>query len=147
MASSATSAAIELRQVIALADRGAEAVDRSGRNELAFDELRHDIAHPPVHEQLGGDQERRGEEEAGVGLDVGEERNVDAARERPLDRAEHEERQPDEAAEDDETPPHVARGVVLEVRPAQQLVERPADDEREVANLGEELRRRIDGGR
>jgi hypothetical protein len=73
-----------------------------------------------------------------VRLDVDEEGDLDAREQRPFDRAEQKQRKPDDPADDEHAALDVRLGVgVADSRAQQELIERPAEDERKAAELGD----------
>ena len=91
-----------------------------------------------MHHQLGDDQQRHRDEEADVNFDVHQERHGHAAAQQPSFHCrEHQERQPGKQRDDDDSLAHHQQRIVGQVRPAQELEERPAQDEREVRRIPE----------
>jgi len=105
-------------------DRGPEPLDPAGGDELSFEELREDSAavsdeHTSSARIISGTARRN----RAVCLDIDEKRDVDAAEESAVDRAEHEQREPDDSADDDNAKLDVAHDVIVEMGLAEELVE------------------------
>src|SRR6185369_4864181 len=100
---------------------------------MPLEELPHDKTHALVHNQLGEDQERQCEEEAQLRFDIIEKRHSDTAAHRSAgERGEGDQRQPGGERDYSDTPAHEVERVAREMPAANQLVQRPAENEREV---------------
>ncbi len=101
-------------------------------HDAALDELPHRDAQAPVHQHFGGDEQRQAEQEAHVHVDVEEERHLHAAPRRAARQRERDERQPGERDEHHDAPPGELGGRLEQPAAQVHLVERAAQDQREV---------------
>jgi hypothetical protein len=104
-------------------------------DDPSFQELPHGGRQPLVHDQLGHDQERQGEEESDLHLDVLEEGHLDAAQGLSLKRRENQERRPCHDGQEDHPSLQPVEGWPKDARAQEELVERPSEHEREVSRL------------
>ena len=106
---------------------------------MAFQELLHHGTHALVHHQLGNDQQGHRHQEADVNFHVQQEGHGHApAQHLSFQGREHQERQPGKQRDDDDALAHQHQRIVGQMRPAQELEERPAQDEREVLRIPEQ---------
>ena len=120
-------------------DGGVEPRHRVLGDQISFPELLQQGAHALVHDELGNDQQRQGHQEADVNLHVQQKGySRTAAQHLPLQGREHQERQPGKQRDDEDALTHQQQRIVGQVRPAQELEERPAEDEREVRRVLEQ---------
>ena len=109
-------------------------------NQVAFEELLQQGTHAPVHHELGNDQQGQRHQEADVNFHIQQKRYGRAAAQQvSFQSREHQERQPGEQRDDDDALAHQHQRIVGQVRPAQKLEERPAQDEREVRRIPEQI--------
>lgn len=116
--------------------RGVELRPRDLRNQLAPQELLQHGSHASVHYQLGGDHERDCQQVTDLDLHVQEEgHGRRSGQESPLERGEHREWQSREQRYDDDASPEQVERVAGQVRATKELVQRSAEDQREIHRL------------
>ena len=133
---SSTSASTELRS--RNADAMARIEPRQGAlgDQIAVQELLHHRPHAPVHHQLGNDQQRQRHQEADMYFHVQQERHGRApAQQLPFQSREQQQRQPGEQRDDEDALAQQLSASSGQVRPAQKLEKRPAQDERKILGL------------
>ena len=102
-------------------------------NQVPFEELLQQRTQPSVHDQFGRNQQGERRQIADVDFHVEQEGDPNTAFQQPsFDCRKDEERQPGKCGDDDDPPADHQQRVVGKVRPAENLEERPAQDEREV---------------
>ncbi len=133
---SRTSAAIEFRRRMAETTARVKLRARRIRNQPAIEELPHDGAHPLVHRQLGQDHQRQREQQPDVQFHVVEQRQRDCcAPGAALCDRQHQQRHPRQQHCHQHAPVEQLQGVVGQARPAPELIQRPAEDQREVGRV------------
>ena len=120
-------------------DGGIEARHGALRNQLALEELLEQGTHALVHHQLGDDQQGHRQQEPDVHLGVVDERHRHARSPRlTLQSREHQQRQPADHRDGHHALAQMRQRVVGQMRAAQELEQRPAQDEREVRRIVEQ---------
>jgi hypothetical protein len=109
-------------------------------NQVTFQELSHHEPHALVHDQLGHDQQRQRDQKADMHFHVPQERDGDVPTQRlAFQRREYQERQPGQQRDEEDAAVQEIQSSPGQMRPPQQLEERPAQDEREVPWLLEHI--------
>ena len=109
-------------------------------NQIAVEELPHHKTHALVHHKLRNDEQRHRHQKADMNLHVQQEGYGRAPAQRlSFQSREHQERQPGEQRDDDDALAHQLQRIAGQMRPAQKLEERPAQDEREVLWFSEDV--------
>ena len=130
---SSTSASTELRSRSAEAIAASNCGMRTVGDQFAFQELLREGTYAAVHGELGNDQQGQDHQEPGMNLHILQEGDGHApAPQVPFQSTEHQERQPGQQRHNHDALAHQPQRIVRQVRPAQKLEERAAQDEREV---------------
>ena len=100
---------------------------------MTLQELPDHEAQALVHDQLRSDQQRQRDEKADMRVHVEQKGHCCGAAQRlPFHHRQQQERHPGKQREEDETSAHELERIAGQMRPTQQLEERPAQDKREV---------------
>ena len=133
---SRSSAASEFRRRMADPMAAFDAGPVGVRNQVARDELRQEPPHANVDAELRQDEERQRQEKPRVYFCVEQKGDFDVSPPRAsLPRREQQQRQPRDQHAGDNAAMDQRQGIVGEVRPAKQLVQRAAQHEGEVGGL------------
>ncbi len=108
---------------------------RCVRDQATLHELPHHQTHPLMDDQLRQDQQRQREQQARVHLHVEEERQPDTAPRVPFRNRQRQQRSPGQQCHHDEAAPNQLQPVPGQTRPAPELIQRPAEDQREVLRI------------
>ncbi len=109
---------------------------RRVRDQAALQELPHHRAHPLVHDQFRHDQQRQRQQQAHVHLHVVEERQLDApAPGVSLRDRQGQQRHPGQQRQHDDAAAQQLQRVSGQTRPPPELIQRPAEDQREVVRF------------
>ena len=74
---------------------------RFSSDDAPVDELSYDDRHPPMDDDLAGDEQRQRDQQPRLKIEIEEKRHLRARSQPPTDRAEHEQRQPREGGDDE----------------------------------------------
>jgi len=77
---------------------------RFSGDDAPFDELPDDDRHPPMDDDLTGDEQRQRDQEPRLKVEIEEKRHVRSSRHPPPDRTEHEQWQPRDGGDDEHAP-------------------------------------------
>ncbi len=110
-----------------------ESRPRARRDQIALEKLPDHGAHPLVHHQLGHDEQGQRQQKLYVHLDVEQEGHADRiAPGATAQHRQHQQGQPGDEREEHDPATHELQGIPGQVGPPHDLVQRPAQDHREV---------------
>src|SRR5262245_48092663 len=103
------------------------------RNQPATEKLGYHKPHPEMHHHLRHNQERQGQEKAGIDLDVEQEGYGDISTERiPPECREYQQGQPGEQRQHHDATTEQVKSIIREMRSTEELVQRAAQNQREI---------------